>query len=141
MTRAVFDASALAPSYLPHDRSQASRRVLEHFEPVILSFLLYEFANVLRNYVRADQLAAADADRIYAAAVHSYDVTPSETFVPAAIALANQHNHSVYDSVYIAAADVWGLPLVTCDKRVSAKFAAALNRPILNLYDLPESLP
>ena len=140
MREAIFDTSAIVPSLLEHDCSEAVERVLKHFDPVLITFTRIEFANTLRNFYRARKLDQAGCREALKTLDEQYPLAPIDELVPAALDLAMAHQHSAYDCLYVAAAKARSIPLVTADKRLAAKFERHLDGNILNLYALPEDL-
>ncbi len=140
MRKAVFDTSAIIPSLLQHDCSLAAEQVLKQFDPIVLAFTRIEFANTLRNLFRAGQLDRQNCREALHVLDAAYPITSNEDLIAPALDLAIEYQHSVYDCIYVTAARMGSLSLVTADKRLAAKFEDYLDGRILNLYDLPASL-
>ncbi len=141
MGEAVIDTSVLVRGYFDIDCQAEALRVLAHYEPVLLNFLQFEFANVLWKYARAGFLLSDGAHQRLDDLRGRFAFAPSEPLVPVALSLAMQHRHPVYDCLYVAAALDRRVPLATADKKLADTFGGQLDIPILNLHDLPETLP
>jgi predicted nucleic acid-binding protein len=81
------------------------------------SFFVVETANALWKYIKANQLAEADAIVMQQNASMLVDrpVDSAELF-PEALRLASQLRHPVYDSLYLVTARRTGSTLLTFDK-------------------------
>ncbi|MFN3313735.1 MAG: type II toxin-antitoxin system VapC family toxin [Hyphomonas sp.] len=139
--RAVFDNSAIIPVLVPHPLTDLAVGMLERFEPVLLSFLKVECANVLRKMVRAGTLSPAGASQALASLSSEFLFEPFEFYLPGALDRAIVADHGVYDCLYVEAARQTNAPLITADKRLTRKFAHQGALMIINLFDLPETLP
>lgn len=141
MNRAVFDTSAILPCMTPHRCSAPAIVALGHYQPVLLTFVQAEFANALRNLVRAKVLDAGQAHQTLSILMTRFGFENLDPFVPVALELALAFDHPAYDCLYVAAAQTLDLPLITSDKRLARKFSSLAALSIVNLYEMPETLP
>jgi predicted nucleic acid-binding protein len=141
VSRAVFDTSAILPCMTPHPCSAPALLALEHYQPVLLTFVQAEFANALRNLVKAKVIEAGRAQQTLSILMRRFGFEDFHPFVPAALELALAFDHPAYDCLYVAAAQALGLPLITSDKRLARKFSSLAALSIVNLYEMPETLP
>lgn len=139
--RAVFDNSAIMPVLVPHPLTDLAVGMLERFEPVLLSFLKVECANVLRTMVRAGTLSPGGASQALASLSSEFLFEPFEPFLPGALDMAVAADHGIYDCLYVEAARQTNSPLITADKRLTRNFSRQGALTIINLFDLPETLP
>ncbi len=141
MTNAVFDAGVFVHSMLSLECQAAADKTITVFNPVLLDFLQIECANVFRTYHKAGHLQLTQIERLLSTLQSSFEYLPAIGLLPEALSLAATHDHSVYDCLYVALAQRADIPLITADKRLTRKFSGVLNQPIVNLYDMPETLP
>lgn len=139
--QAVFDASAIFPGYAQSSVSLEARRCIGHYEPLVLDFTLFEAANAAATYARVNRLEPNMAQHIQSSIERAFAVAPAAGYRLQAIRWAIERNHSVYDCLYIACALDHDIPLVTADKKLASKFADVLPGKIVNLYDMPDTLP
>lgn len=116
----VLDTSVAIAWYLPEDFSDAARvwqsRLLDNeVQFVVPSLHFWEFANVLRNYVRKGELAEDLAEDIFATHLNApFEVAeppPSLVF-----RTALEFEATAYDAVYIALARSRDIALVTAER-------------------------
>ena len=106
MMRRVLDISVAIAWYLPESFSSEAKRwqrlLLDgKAELYVPSLQYWEFANVLRTYVRRRTLDAGTAGEIYALHLEA-PVIPAEPDKGAVLAVALKYDATVYDAVYIA---------------------------------------
>jgi predicted nucleic acid-binding protein len=121
----VIDASVVVKWYLRESGSEAALGFLAEPDLIAPQFLLIEFSNVLAKFVRRGSLKADEA-LAYCAdlpATVSFPVD-DDTLIEAALRLAMQHQHPVYDCLYVALAIREFAPLITADRRLAERFAA-----------------
>ncbi len=125
----LLDASVLLAAFDPDDdRHQACRSLLEDGEAALatLDLARYEVANVAVRAWRAPESVARLLAAIERLADDGGVIVSTQTLLERAAELAEQHEISVYDATYAAAAADGGHRLVSCDQRdlVSKKLAA-----------------
>lgn len=141
MPHAVIDASVVIRSALKLEKYRDSDRVLEHYQPVLLDHALLECGNTFRRYVKARQITAEKGGAILRTLHESYTFLPATQFVDSAFELSTAHDHALYDCLYIALAIESNAPLATADKKLCRKFEDLTGLRLINLYDMPETLP
>lgn len=121
----IVDASVAIKWLVQEDGSEAAAR-MQLEEPLAApDFLIVECANALRTKARRGELAREDAE----AALSTLRATPIQLFAAsnyaaAALALAFDLSHSIYDCMYLAVALAERTVLVTAD----SAFARAVRR-------------
>lgn len=109
-------------------RESGSEAALPYLaEPRIIApaFLLIEFSNVLAKFVRRGTLIDVDA-MAYCAdlpSTISFPVPDSGLLEPA-LRLAIQHQHPLYDCLYVALAIREAAPLITADRQMAKRFGS-----------------
>jgi len=118
LTLWVVDASVLLASEDADDANHAAAtRLLESAGPLAtLDLAFYEVTNVAVRAWR-DHAAARRLRQRVAALADDGGLVRAEAVVAAAALIAQEHGISVYDAAYVAAARLWGAPLVSCDVR------------------------
>lgn len=124
----VVDASVVLKWFLPEPDSVAADLLLEKFlndevELLAPDFLLVETANALwKRVLIRKELSADEATLIYRDLLTMpLSLIASEAMTDAALRLALQHNHSVYDSLYCAIAIKRRCDFVTADRKLANK--------------------
>lgn len=120
MTSLVLDTSVAVAWYLPEDFSAAARawrdRMLRGTSTLLVPGLHYwEFANVLRTYVRRGEVTPALAHEIFAVHLDA----PLETAEPdrrSVLEVAEEYGATAYDAVYIRLAIEQDVPLLTAER-------------------------
>ena len=121
----VLDACVAVKWYVPEEHSDVARLLLdENFSLTVPRLFFSEFGNILwkkftRGEISREDVADA-ATRLRSAALKPM---PDELLLDAAIALACDLKHPVYDCVYLALADSLGTALVTADQKFANKVA------------------
>ena len=119
----VVDASIALKWVSPEDDSDPAAALLERGVPLAApAFIFVEMANALWFQARAGKLDAAgaagclvDLRRV------PLDLWSGEEPLPAALELAFELDHAVYDCAYLALAMHLGRPFVTADRRFRRK--------------------
>ncbi len=145
MSRAwVLDASVLIQAYVREADSARVRTLLLSLKSPqpdqlhIPEFCLLECANILWKHVRFSGMSVFQARRsIDEMRALPLSVYPASRLLPRALMIGLDHQIAVYDSLYIALAEIMGHPLITADER-QAKTATALGVTIKPLSDFPE---
>ncbi|HET7290997.1 MAG TPA: type II toxin-antitoxin system VapC family toxin [Vicinamibacteria bacterium] len=120
MSTLVLDTSVAAAWYLPEDfapeaRSYRDRLLAGKLRLVVPSLHYWELGNVLRTYVRRDELEPDLAGEIFDLHLDA----PLEVAEPdrrRVLATAIEYEATVYDAVYIALALEHDLPLLTAER-------------------------
>ena len=120
MMRRILDTSVAIAWYLPEAFSSEAKRwqrlLLDgKAELYVPSLQYWEFANVLRTYVRRRTLDAGTAGEIYALHLEA-PVVAAEPDRGAVLAVALKYDATVYDAVYIALALEHQIPLLTAER-------------------------
>ena len=120
MNQHVLDTSVALAWYLPETFSDAARRwqtklLRDEVSLCVPSLHYWEFANVLRTYVRRGELEQELAYEIYTMHLEAPLVTvePDRTQI---LARAFEYGATLYDAVYIALCLSLEVPLVTAEK-------------------------
>jgi predicted nucleic acid-binding protein len=137
----AVDASVAVKWFMPEVHSDAALRLLAQEHTLHAPDLIFsEFANVLWKRVRKNEISKGEAAATLEGllALH-LQIQPSQSLIPLALEIASGANHTVYDSLYLAAAITLHYPLVTAD----AKFYRALSKGPLSAHllwveDIPQ---
>jgi len=120
MIRRILDTSVAAAWYLPESFSTEARR-WQHLlldgkaELLTPSFHYWEFANVLRTYVRRGELPEDLAREIYE--LHQdAPITVAEPARSSVLEIALQYDATAYDAVYIALSIEQDTPLLVGER-------------------------
>ena len=119
----VVDTNVIGCLFLNADRSaQAEGALLK--DPRWVAPLLWrsELRNVLALYMRRGMLTLPDAKQIMDAAMDLMQGGEYEVASSAVLDLAAESRCSAYDCEFVALAKDLGVPLVTVDKEILAKF-------------------
>lgn len=120
MSRLVIDSSVAIKWWVPEVHSADALRYLDpDLERDAPELLLAEAGNILWKKVRAGELTREEAERI-GADVGQADVTihPMAPLLGSALRLGLETGRSVYDSMYLALAEMLSTRLVTADRRL-----------------------
>ncbi len=120
MTTLVLDTNVAAAWYLPETFSAAARRFQDQLlagriRLLVPSLHYWEFANVLRTYVRRGELAAALALEIYDLHLEA----PLEIAEPdraSVLETALEYDATAYDAVFIGLARALDVPLLSAER-------------------------
>ncbi|OGV64102.1 MAG: hypothetical protein A3K19_06135 [Lentisphaerae bacterium RIFOXYB12_FULL_65_16] len=120
MTRFVIDTSVAVAWYLPEVFTPAARewqrRALEGSITLLVPSLHYwEFANVLRTYVRRGELDAALATEIWEVHLDA-PLVSQEPERGQVLGFAFEYQATAYDAVYLALSLTQDAPLVTAER-------------------------
>jgi len=116
----VLDTSVAVAWYLPEDFSDPAREWQSHMlqgrtRLLVPSLHYWEFANVLRTYVRREELGATLAHEIYALHIEA----PLEIAEPPqgdVLKTALEYEATAYDAVYVALSLSLDIPLLTAER-------------------------
>ena len=120
MIRRVLDTSVAIAWYLPESFSSTAKRwqrlLLDgKAELYVPSLQYWEFANVLRTYVRRHALDADIAGEIYALHLEA-PVILAEPDRASVLDVALKYDATVYDAVYVALSVELEIPLLTAER-------------------------
>lgn len=115
----VVDSNLIAYLLIPGDRSEESEGVLQKDSDWVVPLLWRsEFRNILTLYMRHSGMSLLLASQTMTKAEkllagREYSVISSEV-----LALTHEKNISAYDAEYVILATLFGVPLVTIDKKL-----------------------
>jgi predicted nucleic acid-binding protein len=123
--RLVIDTSVALKWFLEEPDSGAADALLTgELELLAPDFLLLEVANGLRRQQRGGAISQADVAHAIADLPRAFaDLLPARSLVEPALKLSQQFDHSVYDCLFLAMAQMRGAPLITADAAFVAKVA------------------
>jgi predicted nucleic acid-binding protein len=118
---AVFDANVLAGLIVSLPWSDRARRAVAG-QPTRTapSLLPVEIGNAIWQNVRSGSLSKDNASLSLRRAVSIVTLIPVEQLAAAALTIAIEHDHPIYDCCYLALAQRDNLTLVTADRRLVA---------------------
>lgn len=121
--RVVVDASVALKWVIAETGSEAAAALRDE-ELIAPSLWLVEVANALWRYARLGELTAEEAlERFSELAGAPVASIPIEPHVEAALRIATQSGHPVYDCLYVAVALAHDTHVVTADRRLAATAA------------------
>jgi predicted nucleic acid-binding protein len=120
VTTHVLDTAVAVAWYLPQSFSEAARRwqtrlLRDELGLCVPSLHYWEFANVLRTYVRRSELEQKLAEEIYSLHLEA-PLTTVEPDRLQTLARAFEYGATVYDATYITLCLSLDAPLVTAEK-------------------------
>jgi predicted nucleic acid-binding protein len=120
MSAFVLDTSVAVAWYLPEDFAATARLWQQQLlagqvELVVPGLHYWEFANVLRTYVRRGELDESLAHEVYAAHVEA-PLTRAEPDHRGILACALEYEATAYDAVYVRLALDRDVPLLTAER-------------------------
>ena len=118
---AVFDANVLVALIVALPWSESARRAVAG-RPIRMapSLATVEVGNAIWQNVRSGSLAADHAEFSLRKAMSSMTLVPVDDLVAAALRIAIQYGHPIYDCCYLALAQRDRDTLVTADGRLAA---------------------
>lgn len=124
MTRFVVDASVAAKWFLPETQAQAAARVLRGNHELLAPDLIWaEVGNVFWKKWRRGEISREVArDLLRDFRRFPLEITPSQALLDAAWSIATDSGRSVYDSLYVALADIRTCQLITADRKLVNAF-------------------
>jgi predicted nucleic acid-binding protein len=112
----------------PDDKAQIKALLLatlqEQVQPVVLDFLLVEFANTVWLKLRSENLTAAEAATVLTdleAWSYEAEVVPFLDVMRPALHAARRYNQTVYDMAFVVLAERRKAPFLTADRRLYLK--------------------
>lgn len=118
MTR-VVDANVILYALLDERRRALAFQALEAERPIAPDFLSLEVGHVLTKYVRSQAISLNLAKELYSQVSKLVDLKPSMHLASSAFDLALQHQHSIYDCLYLALAINARCSILTADRRLA----------------------
>lgn len=134
--RLVVDTSVAAKWYLPEERSAEATAILARgAELMAPDLIVSELGDILWKRVRSGMLMAAEAHEVAQAFVLHCPLAmvPSHSLLDAALEIAINCQHSVYDALYVALAVAQDARLVTDDARLGNAVRATPLAPFVVL--------
>jgi predicted nucleic acid-binding protein len=118
--RRILDTSVAVAWYLPESFAPAARRwqlmmIEGTAELQVPSLHFWEFANVLRTYVKRRELEIDTAGEIYALHLDA-PLLQAEPDRASVLELALKYDTTVYDAVFLALSLELGVPLLTAER-------------------------
>lgn len=137
MTSAVLDTSVAVAWYLPESFAEAARKwhsklLDERLTLYVPSLHYWEFANVLRTYVRRREIDLATAREIWALHLDAA-LEPAEPDRDRVLDVALDYDATVYDAVYIALTVDLDVTLLTAE-RPSTPWVKKLGQRAVTLF-------
>ena len=120
ISRAIVDSS-VAIKWVVDEEDSGSARSISHAVLEAPDLLLIECANILWKKVALADLSPREAgDRWQLLLQAPIRFTPSLNLLDAALGIALDLKHPVYDCLYLALALQHGVPLITADRKLAA---------------------
>lgn len=137
MTRsAVVDASVVLRWFVQDSLTDPAIAAADRFDLIAPTLLGAEVANALRSQIRFAGMPTEQALRHLDGLWSTISDVEDRPLLPAALRLAADRDHPVYDCVYLALAMREGIPLVTGDMRLARKFGGAPGLHFITLDSL-----
>lgn len=120
----VVDASVLVKAYIPETGSDQAWGLLERLEAgeveLLAPDLIYpECGNILWKKVRRGEIEAADAREIADAMSElPLQIESARKLMPLALDIAIACGTTVYDSLYVSLANIYGTRVLTADQKL-----------------------
>ncbi len=140
MNRLVVDSSVVVKWFVPEVGSDIADQILELYKSRTLRFLapdllFAEVGNIVWKKRRFQDLAVEDGQAIVRAIRWiDFEITPIAELLGEAYELAEVHQRTVYDSLYLALSVREDVPFVTAD----LKLVHAVERALPNVFDLED---
>ncbi len=120
---AVVDSSIVLRWFVLDPWSDAAIAAADRYHLIAPAFLKVEIANALRSQVRFNSMSLDMALRHLEGLRSTVTLFDDDPLLPAALRLAADRDHAIYDCVYIALAMREAVPFVTADMKLFRKFA------------------
>jgi predicted nucleic acid-binding protein len=140
MSNYTVDASVAIKWFVPEPLQANAWTLARQPESLVApEFLLVEVANIAWKKAVRREISRAAAIEIVRKASHGVDkLFPSDVFVRRALEIGLELNHSIYDCMYLAVAELTGNSLVSADTRLLKAVAGSKWKPIvLPLSSIP----
>lgn len=123
----TVDASVVIKWFVPESLQANAWTLATQPENLVApEFLLVEVTSIAwKKAARREILRAAAIEIVRKASRGAYKLFPSDAFVRRALEIALELNHSVYDCMYLAVAELTGNSLVSADTRLLKAVAAS----------------
>jgi predicted nucleic acid-binding protein len=124
----IPDASIIVPLLINEDNSQTCQGIIQQTaDRIHLDFTLIEVTNSLRSSVARGRISLERSKAAFKELIAICDnPIQASDYLEAALVLALEINHSVYDCLYAIAARKNDATLVTCDTKFAAKLDPAI---------------
>lgn len=139
--QAVVDASVAVKLFVPEPLSAEAQAVFSRFakepdaELIVPDLFFIECANVFWKWVKRHSYSAATArEHLHELKKLGLTALPLEHLAEEALIIADRHSITAYDACYVAASDLFGVPLITADQ----KLVAALPKQAFDIHWLGE---
>lgn len=133
MQQYVVDASVVAKWFLPEAHKDKAEKLLRDFvdeklELTAPDLIIAEVGNLLwKRCTKLHDISAVQAAESYGNFLAlGLQLRPSPAIAPAALKLAIEKSHAIYDMLYIALAEQNGCKFVTADETLVRKLGGAL---------------
>lgn len=139
MSLLVVDASVAVKWLVPEVHSDAALALLEADHTLIAPDLLSaEVGNILWKKRRLGELSVEESEHALEVFTRKpIEIVPTDALVTDALGIANRHDRTVYDSLYLALAEGSEATMVTADQKlVNALAGSELAPHILWVGDL-----
>lgn len=120
MKPVVVDASVAVKWFLPEERSEEARSLLDGKSRLLAPDLLWiEVASVVWKVARRGGLTNAEAEQIVGdCSAFPVEICESQPLLQPAMKIATATDRTVYDSLYVALAEREKCAVVTADQRL-----------------------
>lgn len=120
MTAMVADASVVVKCVLPESGSWDAMQLMGRARPVLAPGFVYcECANVIWKQARRGAASRQEAETALEDVLSlPMRIIDDSALTPAALSIALEHDHPVYDCYYLAAAILHDCALATADERL-----------------------
>ena len=121
----VVDASVAVKWFVPEEHSDVSELLLdENFDLAVPRLFFSEFGNILWKKFTRGEISQEDVlDATVQLRTAELAPMPDELLLDAAVALACDLKHPVYDCLYLALADSLETAVITADQKFANKVA------------------
>lgn len=133
----VIDASVACQWYFDEPLTAKAKLVLSaQGLRIAPALILAEVGNVVWKRFRRNEATRTQAQAIISEIALDLVLVPESTVLERAMNLAIDLDHPIYDCFYIATAERWQAPLVTCDRKLISKIRG--HTQPLQVIDLAE---
>lgn len=119
----MVDASVAVKWIVAEDGRQSALALPDVAELVAPDFVVIETANVLWKKLRRDEITTLQLTKGLNFIRSAFsELVPQSTLIDRAMQLAIEHDHPVYDCLYVACAELRHAELLTADDRMASRF-------------------